>query len=309
MKILLIGAGVIGTVYGVNLIAAGCEVHVYAQGEKANTISKYGLRAKDLATGKEFYAGVKVVNNLSVTDYDMVLVPVRYEQLTSTFPVIANLHGNPTVLFFGNNPNGRSALPKANSCNIELGFPGIGGSISDGIVKYIRIPQQPTTVQTNANVPTQNFTNALRSQGFKVTSVSNMDGWLVYHAVLISCITSALYQSNTNALQLSQNRPLLKLMCTAITEGFSELKNKGVTGLPGNLAFLHKYWLRRFAIFYWKRMLQSSMGELCFAAHARHAKIEMQSLANTALEAVSKSKYPLFNLRNLLIPENAYSKA
>lgn len=304
MKILLIGAGVIGTAYAVNLAAACCKVYVLAHGIKSEEISKYGLRAIDLATGKNFQESVEVLNDPSNIDFDLVLISVRHEQLTSTFSILYILKGNPTLLFFGNNPNGRAALPDLIPKIVELGFPGIGGSIAEGVVKYIRISQQPTTLQTNASIATQNFIKALRSQGFEITSVSNMDGWLFYHTIFISCIAAALYQSNTNPLQLSKNRPLLKLMCTAITEGFSALKNKGITGLPGNLSLLHKPWLRQFAIFYWRRTFRSSMGELCFAAHARSAKMEMKDLANSALESVSESKYPLSNLRNLLKVEN-----
>ena len=66
-----------------------------------------------------------------------------------------------------------------------------------------------------------------------------MDGWLAYHAAFVACITAALYR---------------------------------------NLAVLHHRLLRPVASAYWARTMRSTMGELCFAAHARHAEPEMRAL-------------------------------
>jgi hypothetical protein len=69
-------------------------------------------------------------------------------------------------------------------------------------------------------------------------------------------------------------------MCQAITEAFAALHASGVGGLPRNLAVLHKQLLRMVAVRYWARTMRSPMGELCFAAHARHAKAEMRAIAH-----------------------------
>src|SRR5580698_2363110 len=106
VKILLIGTGVIGTVYGVALAGAGHHVSAYAYGDRFETISTLDLRAIDVETGKHFKESAAVVKSLSHKEYDLVLVSVRQEQLASTFPVIAELQGRPTILFFGNNPAG-----------------------------------------------------------------------------------------------------------------------------------------------------------------------------------------------------------
>ena len=45
------------------------------------------------------------------------------------------------------------------------------------------------------------------------------------------------------------------------------------------LAWLHSPLLRVVAVRYWARTMRSPMGELCFAAHARHAEAEMRALA------------------------------
>ena len=67
-------------------------------------------------------------------------------------------------------------------------------------------------------------------------------------------------------------------MCRAITEAFAALQANGTAGLPRNLAVLHSPLLRMVAVRYWARAMRSPMGELCFAAHARHAEAEMRAL-------------------------------
>jgi hypothetical protein len=69
-------------------------------------------------------------------------------------------------------------------------------------------------------------------------------------------------------------------MCRAISEAFAALRAAGTAGLPGNLAVLHSPLLRMVAVRYWARTMRSPMGELCFAAHARHAEAEMRTLGH-----------------------------
>ena len=77
-------------------------------------------------------------------------------------------------------------------------------------------------------------------------------------------------------------------MCQAVTEGFAALRAQGVGGLPRNLAVLHNRRLRWLAVRYWARSMRSIMGELCFAAHARHAEAEMRALAHDVMARVGE---------------------
>jgi ketopantoate reductase len=120
---------------------------------------------------------------------------------------------------------------------------------------------------------------ALRQRGFAVQRVTDMDGWLAYHAAFVACVTAALYRCGTDPSRLAADRQTLTLMCQAITDAFAALRASGVAGLPRNLALLHKPLLRMIAIRYWGRTMGSPTGELWFAAHARHAEAEMRALA------------------------------
>ena len=278
VKILIVGAGVIGTVYGAHLAAAGNVVCVLSHGPRTDEVAVSGLRASNADGGRRIYAGATVVADASGL-YNIVLVAVRRDQLASACAGLTALTGMPAIVFFGNNPAGRSAIPGNLPGDVYLGFPGIGGVLTGEIASYVRIRQQPTALQQAADPRLAALQSALSGCGFAVRRVTDMDGWLAYHAAFVACITAALYRCGTDPSRLAADRQTLTLMCQAITEVFAALRESGVAGLPRNLAVLHQPMLRTIAVRYWARTMRSPMGELCFAAHARHAEAEMRALA------------------------------
>jgi 2-dehydropantoate 2-reductase len=277
MKVLVVGAGVVGTVYGAHLAVAGNTVSVLSHGPRTEEVAARGLCARDATGGGFADAETAVVPDASGI-YDIVLVTVRRDQLASACAGLTGLAGKPALLFLGNNPAGRAAIPAGLPGEVYLGFPGVGGVISGGTAEYVHIRQQPTALPETSDARLAAFESALTGRGFAVQRVADMDGWLAYHAAFVACITAALYRCGTDPVRLAADRATLTLMCRAITEAFAALRADGTAGLPRNLAVLHSPLLRVVAVRYWARTMRSPMGELCFAAHARHAEPEMRAL-------------------------------
>lgn len=277
MKVLIVGAGVIGTVYGAHLAAAGYDVSVLSHEPRTGEVRAGGLSACDIGSGKRAGAEAAVMPEAS-GEYDIVLVAVRRDQLASACARLTVLAGRPAIVFFGNNPAGRSAISGDMPGDVYLGFPGIGGVMTGGTAEFVCIPQQPTALQEASDPRLTDLESALAGRGFAVQRVADMDGWLAYHAAFIACIAAALYRCGTDPARLAADRATLRLMCRAITEAFAALRADGTAGLPRNLAVLHTRLLRPVAVRYWARMMRSPMGELCFAAHCRHAEAEMRAL-------------------------------
>jgi 2-dehydropantoate 2-reductase len=289
MRILVAGAGVIGTVYGAHLGAAGHAISVLRHPPRTAGIVARGLTARDVLTGSRVEAGAVVVPDAAAGRYDLVLVAVRADQLASVCAELTGLQGAPAVLFFGNNPGGRAAIPATVPGVVQLGFPGIGGVLRDGNADYARIRQQPTALTTDSDPRLAELEGALRERGFAVQRVRDMDGWLAYHAAFVACVTAALYRCGGDPARLAADRPALTLMCDAVTEAFRALRDCGVTGLPRNLATLHSPALKPVAVRYWARTMRSPAGELYFAAHARHAQPEMRALAGQVTARLGNS--------------------
>ena len=111
MRILIAGAGVIGTVYGAHLGAAGHAISVLSHPPRTGDIAARGLTARDVLTGNRVETGTVVVPDAVGDRYDLVLAAVRADQLASARAELTGLQGTPAVLFFGNNPGGRAAIP------------------------------------------------------------------------------------------------------------------------------------------------------------------------------------------------------
>jgi 2-dehydropantoate 2-reductase len=288
MKVLVVGAGVIGTVYGAHLAAAGSTVWVLSHGPRTDEVAAGGLCARDVLGGGRADAEAAVVPDASGV-YDIVLVAVRRDQLASACAGLAVLAGKPAIVFFGNNPAGRAAIAGDMPGDVYLGFPGVGGVMTSGTASYVRIRQQPTALPKASDPRLAALEAALSSRGFAVQRVADMDGWLAYHAAFVACIAAALYRCGTDPVRLAADRTTLTLMCQAISEAFAALRTGGTVGLPRNLAVLHSPLLRAVAVRYWARTMRSPMGELCFAAHCRHAEAEMRALGHDVASRITGS--------------------
>jgi 2-dehydropantoate 2-reductase len=285
---LIVGAGVIGTVYGAHVAAAGHQVSVLSHRPRTDEVAAGGMRARDVLGGGRTDAAASVVPD-AAGDYDVVLVAVRRDQLASACAGLAVLAGKPAVVFFGNNPAGRAAIPGDLPGDAYLGFPGVGGVMAGGTADYVRIRQQPTALPQSADSRLAALESALSSRGFAVQRVADMDGWLAYHAAFVACVAAALYRCGTDPVRLAADRPVLTLMCQAITGAFAGLRGQGTAGLPRNLAVLHSPLLKAVAVRYWARTMRSPMGELCFAGHSRHAEAEMRTLGDDMAARITSS--------------------
>jgi 2-dehydropantoate 2-reductase len=154
---------------------------------------------------------------------------------------------------------------------------------------YVRIRQQPTALPTAADYRLAALEAILSDRGFAIQRVTDMDGWLAYHAAFVACVAAALYRCGTDPVRLAADRPVLTLMCRAITGAFAGLRGQGTAGLPRNLAVLHSPLLKAVAVRYWARTMRSPTGELCFAGHSRHAEAEMRALGDDMAARITTS--------------------
>jgi 2-dehydropantoate 2-reductase len=288
LKILIVGAGVIGTVYGAHVAAAGHQVSLLRHEPRTDDVAARGMCARDVLEGERLKVEADIVPDAS-GHYDLVLVAVRRDQLASAYAELGVLAGKPAVLFFGNNPAGLAAVPGDLPGDAYLGFPGVGGVMAGGTADYVRIRQQPTALQRSPDLRLAALEAALSSRGFAIQRVADMDGWLAYHAAFIACVAAALYRCGTDPIRLAEDRPVLALMCQAITGAFAGLRSQGTQGIPRNLSVLHSPLLKPVAVRYWARTMRSPMGELCFAGHSRRAEAEMRALGRDMAARITSS--------------------
>jgi 2-dehydropantoate 2-reductase len=132
MKILVFGAGVIGSLYALRFIQSGMDVTVLARSERLDSLRKDGLRYEEKGTVKS--VPVNVIERLQENDiYDFIFVAARYDQMTSALASIQDNKSKNIVTL--SNTVGYDEWTAIVGGRLIPGFPGAGGNIEDGVLR------------------------------------------------------------------------------------------------------------------------------------------------------------------------------
>jgi 2-dehydropantoate 2-reductase len=123
MKILVYGAGVIGSIYAAKLHEASCNVTLLARDKHYESLKQNGVIIKDTLTGKQTISNVPLIQKLDTNDfYDLIIVTVRLDQIDSVIPDLKKNIVCPLVMFMLNYPESIKQLTNdLNKKHIILG--------------------------------------------------------------------------------------------------------------------------------------------------------------------------------------------
>jgi ketopantoate reductase len=290
LKIVILGAGVQGTVFAVRLALAGHQVTVVSRTARATELRHRGATIQDVETSRICTKVLPVLEKLP-PDFsaDICLVTVRREQIKAALPGLAEAIGIPRIVLLGNyaycSGNLLGVLGRARTV---LAFPGIAGYRDGDMIRYVDISRQHTVVEERA----QDVAALFRGAGFPVDCVRDMEAWLERHAVFITAITGALYENDCDARLLAQNAEAVSRLIVGVREGWAAQDRKGVGAAPLALRTIFRWVPLRLSAIYWGRLLGSSRGDLYFARHARHAPAEMAALADAVRSSLHENYAP-----------------
>ena len=137
MKILVYGAGVIGSIFAGKLAKNGYNITVLARSNRYREIMENGIILNNSLNNKLDKINVKVIDTLNETDiYDYIIVPVQNNQINGILQVL-DKNKSPNIVFVVNNPLGYENWINSVGYNrILIGFPSAGGDRENGIVNY-----------------------------------------------------------------------------------------------------------------------------------------------------------------------------
>ena len=135
-RIIVIGAGVNGSLCAVGLYNAGIDVTVLARGKRYEELRDKGIIIENLLNHKRSTTKIPVINTLEPDDvYDYVLVVVRKSQVTDLLPVLAQ-NRSANVVFMSNNPSGPDEYTRAiGKERVMMGFV-FGAGKREGDIVY-----------------------------------------------------------------------------------------------------------------------------------------------------------------------------
>ena len=312
MRILVYGAGVQGSLYAARLTESGHDVALLARGDRLVELRARGIMLEDILTGLTTTTFVPIVECLESGDaFDLVLIPVRREQVESVLPVLAAAKNVPVLCFMHNHAGGSTSLAKAVGVDrVLLGFPGAGGARSSGgVVRYGLIAQQPTTIGELDGLITprlRRVADALRAAGFRTAMSRHMDAWLTAHAVFVTALSGALYRQGGDPAKVAATKEEVALFVRAVREGFGALGPSGLSDPPTNLRAIFEWLPMWIGVTYWRRYFARPVADYFFGRHARAASGEMRALTDD-LRAMLPASASVPSLRELWAAVDTYS--
>ncbi|PKO03188.1 MAG: ketopantoate reductase family protein [Chloroflexi bacterium HGW-Chloroflexi-5] len=245
MKILVYGAGVLGSLYAIKLYQSGYDVTLLARGKRYEEIYDHGVILVGSLSGERTVSRVPVVRTLEPDEmYDLIIVLVRADQVSELLPVLAANRNSISILFMVNNPNGYAEWIKAVGIGrLLLGFAGAGGTRKDGVVTYHVVSPilQPTTLAEPDGTKSERIkqiSKLFENAGFPTAICSNMEGWQKTHVAWISAVANAILAAGGDGRALSQMPDLLRLLVDAINEGFAVLHKLNIPITPNKLKII-----------------------------------------------------------------------
>jgi 2-dehydropantoate 2-reductase len=242
MKILVYGAGVLGSLYAARLKESGHDVIVLARGRRFDEIRAQGIVLEHALNGKRTTTPVAVTAELKADDsYDLILVVMRRNQVAEVLPALAANKKAKLIAFMVLNLLGYDEWIQAvGRDRLLVGYAGAGGTRVDGVVYYHVVSPllQPTTFgEPNGGITerVRTLAQVFKRAGFPTAVSPAMDAWQKTHVAWVSPMANGLYMAGGSGDALANRPDVVRLMVQAIREGFAVLRALDVPVTPGKL--------------------------------------------------------------------------
>jgi 2-dehydropantoate 2-reductase len=321
MKILVFGAGPLGSLFAVRLLAAGHDVSLLARGQRLRDLQTHGVILEDSVTGQREVTAVPTVASLEPDDqYDLILVVMRKNQALDILPTLAANKATPTILFMMNNAAGQDELVKAlGKERVLIGFPLPGGHRDGHVIRIVPTGKADQWALPIGEVDgritgrTHQIAEVLRSMpGYSVDIRTDMDAWLKCHVGLVApALSAAIYAANIDPQRLARTPDALILAVRGLKEAMAALRRAGVPLTPK--AFYLIEWLPE-PLLVWLigQLVARPELEASLKGHPLAARDEMVHLTNEFLALVKAAGaktpvldqlYPYFDPQTPPLPD------
>ncbi len=282
MRILIYGAGVIGSIFAGKLAAAGQDVTILARGSRAEALRQNGIILSVPGAKKTAVIAVSVMEQLAPDDlYDYIVIVMQRTQIDSVLPILAE-NQSKNIVFVVNTAAGYDKWVEAvGSERLMLGFPSAGGERIDNLVTYfigsgaIRVFQTTTFGEYSGRktARVRLLIDAFSRAGIPSVFCSDMDAWQKTHVAMVTSIANTLYRYDCDNYRLARSFEDVLLMVRGIREGFSVLNKLGYTTTPAKLWYFKlPVWLTA-GVF--KVVMGTKLAEITMAKHCIAAKPEL----------------------------------
>ena len=281
MRILIYGAGVIGSLYAVLFAETGYDTSIYARGKRLEFLKKNGLLYKKNQNIRR--AEATILGELSDNDaYDFILLTVRENQLYEALAELKNNKSNIIVTMVNSLDSYKKWEDIVGKGRILPAFPGAGGSINnDGILDAALTPRmiQPTTfaeISGNKSERTKQFSEILRHAHIPYQKVTDMHLWQLCHLAMVVPIADAYYESD-NPEKVEKEWKIMRKTAERLKRNFNFLRKQKGKLSPWKMN-IFRFLPLSFLTIMLAVTFGSSFGDKFMYQHAMKAPDEMREL-------------------------------
>ena len=302
-RILVIGAGVNGSICAVRLFDAGIDVTLLARGARFTFIKEQGVIIEDPFKNTRTVTKVPVIDALRPDDgYDYILIVVRKNQVPDLLPVLA-VNKSSNLVFMVNNPEGPAKFMEALGAErVMLGFVFGAGKREGDIIRAISPKGLATPFGELSGEKTarlRRLVAILRSAGLNARAETRMNDWLAAHAALVAPFAILLIKHGTDNYALAKSKEDLRALVEGMRETLAVLRALGHRIIPGSTNIIRI--VPRFILVPLVRAFMSArIAEVGGAWHCSQAPDEMAELARELKSMVERSGLPVPTLRRIL---------
>ena len=290
MRLLIYGAGVIGSLYAVLLKKAGFDVSVYARGRRLAVLKSRGLLYYE--NNKLRKSKVKVLKELKRDDkYDFIFLTVRENQLYAALEEL-KYNNSDIVTMVNSIDDYRNWEDICGKGRIIPAFPGAGGSIRNDILDAALTPSfvQPTTfgkISREKTVRINKLAGIFKKAKIPYKIADDMHLWQICHLAMVVPIADAYYEAKYPKRAGYEHKLMLKT-AKRLKRNFNFIKLWHGRVLPRkfNIFLYAPTWLLATVTAF---IFRSSFAYKFMYRHSMKAKDEMNNL-HKQLYAYMKSK-------------------
>lgn len=232
MRILVYGAGPLGSLLAARLHTSGQQVSLLARGARLTDLRQSGLIIEDLYSHERRTYAVPIVEQFSLKDeYDWVIVVMGKDGLLEILPTLAANKVVPNFLFMGNNVSGGGELAKAlGRERVTLGFLTAVGKIQGqtALVTNSIEGRHPASIIGELDGSTTprliELAAVLENAGVPIQITKHIEAWLKSHAALILPLGGAYFLAGGNLENMAETRDVQVLLVRAVGEALRVLQ-------------------------------------------------------------------------------------
>lgn len=283
-KVLVFGAGVIGSYLAHVLCEAGNEVTVLARKERAESLNQNGLVIRHHFQRKVTRDRVEAVTSVEGRSFDAVFVVMPYHKLKAALPEVCRLQSKLLVLV-GNDitPSEIESHVTENALGIRkilFGFQATAGKKGENgyICERLGGGMDIGQLHGRTDLKLQKWVQRMfDGTGYRLRWQDDMESYLICHLAAILPIAYLAYICNGD-LRRSTGRQR-KMMLLASREAYGFLKSKGYTIYPVNDDKYFEKGIRGkvMSLLYFV-MAKTKIGDMVACEHCRNAVSEMEQL-------------------------------